>query len=204
MKQADNYDRFCKNIERVNDLILIYEQNKQSLGKGSTDILRSAVVFLHASQEDYLRSILTDALSITGSKDLLNKVALADTSGRAEKFALGALIPFAEMTIDELIRLSVRQQMSKTSFNSYGEIATWMREVNVNLRDFKRQTLIENLIKRRHKIVHEVDMASGDRNSASAIDVRTVTSWKEAVFELITLIDRQIITTQIDSQGRQS
>ena len=202
LETTKNFERFCKNVERVDALCMLYEQNKGELGKRSTDILRSAVVFLHASQEDYYRSTLVEMLPVAGSKDTLNKIALAESDGRAEKFALGSLIDFSDMSIDELIQRSVRQQMGRTSFNSYSDIVTWMRSIDIDLGSFNKQGLLENLIKRRHRIVHEVDNVASDRKSTSSIDIRTVTSWKDAVLQLIKLVDEQVVIAKTAKTNR--
>lgn len=54
-------DRFQENLTRVDHLLKIYEetapgtQGRQPVER--TDLLRSAVVFLHASLEDFIRSL---------------------------------------------------------------------------------------------------------------------------------------------------
>ena len=54
-------NRFNGNLERVGHLVEIYETLTAGPGRrpvDTSDILRSAVVFLHAALEDFLRSLL--------------------------------------------------------------------------------------------------------------------------------------------------
>jgi hypothetical protein len=51
---------FEKNVERLNNLILVYQNTKSGAGRNTThrsDLLRSVVIFNHASLEDFLRNI---------------------------------------------------------------------------------------------------------------------------------------------------
>jgi hypothetical protein len=54
-------NRFNGNLERVEHLVALYETLTTGPGRrpvDTSDILRSAVVFLHATLEDFLRSLL--------------------------------------------------------------------------------------------------------------------------------------------------
>jgi hypothetical protein len=55
-------DNFNENLARVESLVSTYESHPEAQGRGRKsaevlDILRAAVVFLHASLEDALRSV---------------------------------------------------------------------------------------------------------------------------------------------------
>lgn len=61
----ETQDRFRRNLARVDGLVKIFRglrggsgrpSKSGSLGKAEDDILRSAVIFLHATLEDLLRS----------------------------------------------------------------------------------------------------------------------------------------------------
>lgn len=189
---------FDTNLKRVDSLIAIYDaiSDKNTEKMRATDVLRAAVVFLHASQEDYYRSVLSDWLIVKAEPKVLKDVALANSPGRAQKITLQDLLPFAEQTVEEVLRESVRQAMSNTSFNRYSEICTWFRAIGVSLDRFKDQGRIEKLISRRHRIVHEVDLSNRENNGSkktASLDKRTVLSWRKAVIELLTLIDEQVL-----------
>lgn len=202
--------RFCDNYQRVQNLLTIYE----TLNGGSedrptiklsedvrlTDLLRASVVFLHGSEEDYIRTTLSDLLLSRADQKELASIALLGTSGRAEKFSFAQLIRFSNYSVGELIAESIDETLSKTSFNSYSEICAWMKKIGVKLDSFSRQRQIDDLIKRRHKIVHEVDQTTYKKDKftrVSTIEVKTVRAWCSAVKEMLELIDSQIYP-QID------
>ena len=65
-------DNFNENLARVENLVVTYESHPDTQGRGRKsaellDILRAAVVFLHAALEDALRSIARWKLPAAGS-----------------------------------------------------------------------------------------------------------------------------------------
>lgn len=63
-------DVFDRNIDRVKCLCALYNSLKtnaikESKGYKFTDILRSAIVFLHSSFEEYFRNVLRGVLPVT-------------------------------------------------------------------------------------------------------------------------------------------
>lgn len=87
-------DRFDENLNRAENLILIYDRHIAKSGKGrrparDTDILRAAVVLTHAALEDFLRSITIEKLPDC-APETLDSVPLAGTGAKAaSKFLLG-------------------------------------------------------------------------------------------------------------------
>lgn len=197
--------RFYDNYQRVQNLLTIYEKlNGESSDKHAiklaedvrlTDLLRASVVFLHGSEEDYIRTTLSELLLNRADEKELASIALLGTSGRAEKFSFAQLSHFSDYNVGELIAESINETLSKTSFNSYSEICAWMKKIGIELDSFSRQKQIDELIKRRHKIVHEVDQTTYKNDMftrVSTIEVKTVRIWCSAVKEMLELIDSQI------------
>ena len=88
---------FDQNIVRVNNLISVFSTNKKSPKRHSVaeaDVLRAAVVFLHAAFEDYLRDVLVQLLPIYGGNELSN-IALLGNAGRTEKFTIANLCEYS-------------------------------------------------------------------------------------------------------------
>ena len=73
-------DRITINLTRVHALISLadYPDAPQELAIRAKDILRAAVVFLHATLEDFLRYVGETYLPAS-SEELLNRVALVGT-----------------------------------------------------------------------------------------------------------------------------
>lgn len=196
---SEHLERFNRNLERVDNLCVLFERTKQSTRRVTVkeaDILRAAVVFLHSALEDYLRGVITEWLPYKGDAKALDKIALSGTEGRAEKFGLGSLLNHKDKKITDLLSESVEQQMRKVSFNDFTDISHWTEKIELNLKEYKSQETITTMITRRHKIVHEADANknSGSGNHyAAPISLKTVQAWEKAVIELVNLIESQII-----------
>ena len=125
---AEAAERFNENIARVRNLQAVYKRYLQRPGSGrrsalASDVLRSAVVLLHASLEELLRSLLMDRLP-GADEDMINEVPLTGLSknARAEKFFLGKLIPFRAEKVQDVFDKSIAEYLDTVSFNNVGDI----------------------------------------------------------------------------------
>src|SRR5437588_8261871 len=92
----ETFHDFTANLGRVSNLVKLYE-NTSGRGKGrkavhEADVLRAAVVFAHATLEDFIRSICAYFLP-HADPSVLDEIPLVglNASGRPEKFLLGRL-----------------------------------------------------------------------------------------------------------------
>ncbi|WP_431244152.1 hypothetical protein ACQ9BO_07180 [Flavobacterium sp. P21] len=75
---------FDKNYGRITNLLKIYKYLEENKGKGrrpthNLDILRTSIVFIHSTLEDYLRNILT--IKLPNSDPItLNNISLPGIS----------------------------------------------------------------------------------------------------------------------------
>ncbi len=198
---TDRFNRLKDNLSRVDSLLALYEilqkeearrlvSSKQDAR--SADILRAAVVLLHGSQEEYVRGMLSDWLFDRADSKELEGISLPGyAQKRAQKFTLRDLAQYKNEQVSDLIQSSIESQLSLVSFNQYSEICSWLSKNGISLTQFKSQSLIENLIKRRHKIVHEVDL-NKKTDKTESIKASTVRSWREAVENMLRIVDEQI------------
>ena len=152
----------------------------------------------HSALEDYLRGVLIENIPDKAGPKTLEAISLLDSEGRTEKFFLSSLMPYKERTVDSLIRESVRQHMSKISFNDMKDIASWLRKIGIEIDSLKNKESIGTMIKRRHKIVHEADANSNSgpgNHYAASINKQTVLAWKAAVVALVELVERALSGT---------
>lgn len=196
---SSHLDKFNLNIARVDNLCNLFKTVKESKKRPTVkegDILRAAVVFLHSALENYLRSIIAEWLPKKGDKKAIDGIALPTSENRAEKFYLGALLEFSDEKISDLISEAVQKHMSRVSFNDYTDICSWLKKIQIDLPDYNDQELINNMIKRRHKIVHETDanqkLGQGNHYAAS-INLRTVKAWEKASVGLVDEVQKQIV-----------
>lgn len=161
---VDAIDRnFQVNLVRCRNLLVVYDKLAPG-GPGSpsivrVDVLRSAIVLLHASLEDIVRSASERLLPFRGP-DVLSELAFPDSAERGKtKFSLGDLHPYRGQSVDEVIRAAVVSSLQRSNYNSVAEIAAALRRIGLDagLLD-PDQASLEAFLRRRHLIVHRADV----------------------------------------------
>lgn len=177
---------FDQNIARVESLVSLYQAHASATGKGRKpasvlDILRAAVVLLHASLEDLLRGVAAWKLPLAG-KSALDEIPPSGTGPNLKKLALGDLVAYRGRSIDEVISASVDEYLVRSNYNSTKEIASLMKSVGVDPGKVNAKfSGLEALMLRRHQIVHRADRQAAVRGSGDhrvrAINRQTVERW---------------------------
>ena len=165
--------RLDANLSRVKNLVNLYGPTSRGrTAVNHTDILRAALVLLHASLEDYLRSLLIWKID-TFDKDYLNGGNFSiGNNNHQNRIYLGDLSCFRETdkSIAELITDSVRHHLENNkSFSNLGEvkgalIQSGISKAEVDQHDFGK---LFTMIKRRHDIVHKADRNEKDRGQGN-------------------------------------
>jgi len=203
-------NRTVQNLRRARKLVTMY-QNSQGLSRGrrfnyETDLLRAAVVFTHASLEDFIRSVLRAFLPWADEGDLEN-VPLAGTDGRAEKFLLGKLAKHRHKTVQQLLQQSVDEYLEQSSYNNPSEILRVLAAIKIDVRG--QGTMLRELgamIKRRHAIVHRADRLEirGKRSlQATSLEPETVLKWIQAT-SMFVLFVRQAACNSVQKNRHQT
>jgi hypothetical protein len=179
--------RFDLNIARVRGLITSYEgalpgvQGRPTVT--TTDILRGAVVFLHASLEDLLRSILEWKLPSTTKTEHLTEVPL--DGEKLRKYTLSDVAKHRGKSVDELIESSVRTSLERSNFNDVEEVAIVLQKAGIaNTTLDTHGADLASMMKRRHWIVHRADRNSGQGQgqfAAQSLRPDTVKAWVASV-----------------------
>lgn len=163
--------RFRLNMDRIHGLIKLSFSDIAPL-RGTepfqtdglrADILRTIVVFLHATFEDILRTIARQRIAAVKSQDVLDKIPLVGTSrsGRAEKFYLGALNAHRGKSVDQLLQESVENYLDDTSFGSIRDVEGILIQMGLGTAPFKSLYAdLDQMMQRRHRIVHDADLPS--------------------------------------------
>lgn len=190
------------NYYRIENLIQLYEkETKDKKGKRfnhQIDILRSAVVFIHATLEDGMRSIAKHYLPLC-DKEIIDKIPLIDInkSGKPEKFFLGRLLSHSDKSVNELIEESISSYLDKISFSSVSDIASMLSTFKINQSKInKLYPSIEEMMKRRHHIVHRADKikASGPgRQYAKSLSAKKVRDWNDKVNIFFALVVEEYV-----------
>ena len=191
MDKAEIQTQFHENLERVRNLADIYDTKIASGGQGRrpvgcADVLRAAVVVLHATLEDFVRTI-SHALLPMQDEGILNKVPLSGMGnhGRAEKFLLGKLVQFRGKKVDEVLATSVESFLGRSNYNSPDDLASAIE--NVGLDKTKVESLfgvLDEMMQRRHWIVHRADrnpITGRGQHKYKSIGTKKLASWIAAV-----------------------
>ena len=197
--------RFIDNLLRAENLLqLYYDKNKGRRGRKNiyqTDILRAVVVFLHATLEDFLRSVASVYLP-QAKEEFLNDIPLIgiNDTGRPEKFLLGKLSSFQNKTVQEVISESAQAYLNKLSFSSTKDIAYLLSSLSIRTDHLKSYfSELEQLIQRRHKIVHSADIKarnSKGQNKIYPIDYTQVKKWTKMLTSFATSLTAELINSK--------
>lgn len=190
------------NYGRVENLIQVYESlTKNKKGRRSNleiDILRSAVVFTHATLEDGMRVIGRHYLPQC-DREVIDQIPLVGINGKgkAEKFFLGRLVEHASKSVDEIILESIKSYLDKTSYTSASDISGALSTYKIDQTKVKPlYPLLDEMIKRRHHIVHKadkVDSPGPGKQYGKSLSAKQVRKWNDTVNHFFALITEEYV-----------
>jgi hypothetical protein len=152
-------ENLTHNLARVESLVATYESHPDAQGQGRKaaevlDILRAAVVLLHATLEDVLRSVAYWKLPLA-APEVLNTIPLVGHGSNPRKFLLGELSGFRGSTIDAVFTASVNAYLEQSNFNNTTEIASLLDSVGIASATVNGTfPTLQAMMERRHQIVH--------------------------------------------------
>lgn len=206
--------RLCQNLTRVDSLLDLYNfadsllKDHQQLAtqyQRATsgrlpeveDILRSATVLLHASLEDFLRTIASAHLPRTAS-ELLKTIPLAGTANpRQTKYTLSDLAIHCGKDVNSIIDQSIDDWLSQNSFNNCADIVSMLKHIGIDPETCNPEfPSLEEMIARRHCIVHNADRpkdsAEADSPEVVPLNPNTVRKWRESVQQFMLAVLYQV------------
>lgn len=178
---------FGENLDRVRNLVSLYSSSV-GVGQGrrtvqDADILRAAVVLLHATLEDLLRSLAEWKLP-TAEPSVFSEMPFAGANGRT-KIGLHELAQFRGQTVDEMIAKAVSEYLEKSSFNHVGNVKEILEKVGLDATMDKRQAGdLAALMSRRHWIAHRVDRnpkSGSGHHPVKSLSSQAISKWILAV-----------------------
>ena len=175
-------ERFAENLARVSNLTNLHEfltgLSKGMSGYDASDVLRSAVVLLHASLEDFLRSIASAHLPRTDNEFIQNMLLAGKP--RSGKYTIGDLVQHRGKSIDQVLDESIDQWLETHSFNHADDIRGMLSELGMPVEYFSETyEKLGKMIARRHLIVHRADRDTD--GNVTMITSDDVTSWVDNV-----------------------
>lgn len=132
------------NLARVDRLVEAYKedagpgQGRRSVG--TIDLLRAAVVFLHATLEDVVRSPQTARWPDTQDRAHLERVEVLLAPGSTTEKVTPADLPgHRGKSVDDVIRQSIEAHLERSSYNNLGDLKTALARSGLNLRSWIRR-----------------------------------------------------------------
>ena len=191
-------NRFESNIERVRNFVVMYEERlgaRKKSGRSKTkdtDLLRGAVVFLHATFEDLARTVL----ELTWGSEpasMANALRFPQPGGGSkEKETVAGLVRHRKKTVQTVLQESFEYYLDRASFNNKGEVKSMLDRCGLDSTEFGPiLDHLHALAQRRHSIVHRADRnPQGGKGSykASSINKTRVREWITAVEEFYTTL----------------
>lgn len=181
-------ERFTGNLDRVRGLVSLYEEvTGKSQGRPSVregEILRAAVILLHATLEDFFRTLGSMRLA-SATPEVLSQIPFAGGDGRKTALMLGDLASHRGRMVEEFLSDSVEAYLDRRSYNDVNDLATALRQVGLapDLVAPHAATL-EIVMRRRHLIAHRLDrdeMRGRGRHGAGSISKALVERWINTV-----------------------
>ena len=176
--------RLLGNLDRVRGLIALYDevacrvQGRPSVRE--SDLLRAAVILLHASIEDLFRTIAAARMPLAG-RDVLETIPFARGDGRKTTLTLGDLAAFRGRTVDDVISESVDAYLDRRSYNDTVDLAAALSQSLLSPDLVKPHAAqLQALMNRRHLIAHRLDreiFTGRGRHPARSLSRATVESW---------------------------
>ncbi len=188
-------------IDRVRNLVSLYDkvagQGRGRRAVNAADVLRSAVVFLHATFEQAIRELARHRLPKATAR-ALDGIPLLGTSqtGRAEKFFLGALVPHRGKKVDDVIKESVAEYLTHFTINNTSDLISLLRTVEISTDPIQPHLpLLAEMLSRRHNIVHRAD--TGDEHGrghhqAKSLSQAKVSEWIDNVDKIVSAIAHEV------------
>ncbi len=171
---------------RFIDLASKIEDNNEN----ETDLLGAAIVFLHATLEEYLRLIALQEWPRLEKKKLQSVIKQYNRlSSKNVKLSLVEIVDYRAKTFDSLLVDELQTFLYQgMNFNSLDEIWGFLKTVNVSLEDLiielGQETLdnVSALIYKRHLVAHQAN--------CNNLDIDQVVVWGKSLQKLLIALSR--------------
>jgi hypothetical protein len=188
------FKRFIENALRIQRLLKLYQKLYGRAGpkdEAHGDLLRAAVVFMHATLEDFLRTIASMYMPFAGEK-ALDPVPLVGCK-RGVPFRLGALAQHRGKMVEDLLVESVDAYLERRSFSTPREVAQLFEALKLPLNRRAKASLgvLNSLMRRRHQIVHTADRVRG--GPAQPIRLREARRFFGALVGFVSPVSKELL-----------
>ncbi len=156
------------------------------------DLLRAAVVLLHASLENFFRSILEWKLPEASPESLAKIPLLVLKGGKAKDvFSLVDLAEFRGQSVDSVIAHSVGRYLERSNYSHVRDLLEAMKKSGIDyVIPIDRKDKLAAMMSRRHWIAHRADRDPAEEidpakaQVGQSISPELVSQWINAVVEV--------------------
>jgi len=135
-----------------------------------SDLLGAAVVFLHATLEEFLRGVALREWFKLEDENLKSALkSYARLSSRNIKVSLIDLVDKRKESVESIIQQEVESFLYQDiSFNSLDEIEKFLELIKISVEDLRKEIgrehfdNIQSLIRKRHSVAHQADCSQLD------------------------------------------
>ena len=183
-------NRYRENVVRVEHMLAAFDERTGDDGRSDTrsdtDFLRAGVVFLHASLEDFVRSIEEWRLPLASAS------ALQDLAGRNDvplKLTLRNVADRRGTSVDDWVEELVNSYLERSNYSRPEHVIAALRRVGIETREITELADdLAALMARRHWIAHRMDRAGPGMGRAEPITRRDLRNWLETVNSVVTVV----------------
>lgn len=190
-----------ENVERVDNLIENFKElDSRNLGEpgNRSDLLRACVVFLHSTIEELIRNLFVERMPSL-PRNVLDEIPFSvhKSSNRSTGIKLGELLEEYRGRFLENIALdSINAYVDVLNINDTDRLATLLKKVQIDTVPLELVFPdINELMKRRHQIVHQMDRTNAldpDTGMVTDITLTQVIKWRDSTARLIQLVLGQV------------
>jgi len=170
------------------------------------DVIRATIVFLHSALETALREIVR--LNLMDRVDLSYIPLYGQSSfrNRKEKFSLEELAKYRGKSVDEVISNSIDEYLNTLSFNHSRDITDTFARLDLQQSSLQKYyPELDEMISRRHQIVHEADLKRNLKSTElEPVKMEKIQVWVDTTAdfctEVIRLTFRKVYVAKIEQR----
>ncbi|GEM_PF-1643334 len=160
------------------------------------DILRAAVVLLHATVEDVMRSVSRELLPHADANVLAQIPCAVEVGGSPiPKFTLAQIRDKVVGGVERYVKARVKSHLDRTSYNNRADLENACKLIPLDAETAGRLIhAIEPMMKRRHEIVHRSDREDMAEHFGKQkhISKKTVETWVASVQDFLEAVMHEV------------
>ncbi|WAS95150.1 hypothetical protein [Nannocystis punicea] len=187
MSAAENIrSRFHKNLKRTHHLLEVFRTLHRGGERASelhADVVRAAVVFMHATLEDLLRSTEELRLPLAPASAFERIGLMLPGADRAkERLTLVELAQLRGQTVNEVLLRAFQKHHEQSNYNNEQDVVGALQRMALEIRPFESYfSDLAAMMKRRHLIAHRADRNPRFPRLTNVMKIKDAERWVATV-----------------------